>query len=701
MAAMMWKYKYFVLAAAFVLLGCQKIIDAGSYTDPAFDGVLWTVMAKNGEGLRAAVENDSVGTIELESDLDASAVDLNIRAAKSIVIPADVTLSVRSVNAAANAGISNKGSAAEESSQKAAKSASGSAESGILRINGEFYVAKDAVFEVKKDITLVFGSTVKSVTVDGLLKCEQEDSVYALASGTGVYGEGYIETGEAGAKAAAEFELKIAADEGNEGGGGNKGGEGNDGGGGGLDSGGINFNFGTTVNNTSNFALGSVSGANISCAAETGGQTGTDEYDPNVYFKVRTESPQSIAVGGADAAYITAAPAGNTVDGSTAEGTINVFTVRPKPVTGGNGEMLDTQFDGGVYNFTLAAGGKSVNITLSVAPNLTGTAVFLVNAKTAADAAKLGAGVNVLTRLGGIRQCEVIGDSIANTTISVSATDAPASGNYLLSALNYVNTAADSHGKEYLIRVEQDEALPRIALTCNKPATADNAVTVRLRGGGAAERKITYNDTGALYRDQTLMYESGETNYNFGFIIVGYQLSLNTYFVTLALENNITVSGDNNVFTSGDFGVLYLVTVASRAKLVMRDGSRLTGYVYNTSVLAAVGLLEVKCSYIANFVNTGKFEMRGGEITGNNVGGGSSYANVLISLYGGDKDSLPNIAHCFEKTGGKIYGNNNDYLLLGVTGGTTPSYQYYHIPESEGAWTVSESDKAIGDKMSR
>jgi hypothetical protein len=418
-------------------------------------------------------------------------------------------------------------------------------------------------------------------------------------------------------------------------------------------------------------------GKAINCTAETGGQiTGEeDAYDPNVYFiAYKKDVGHKVAIGGEDADYISMAEADATVCGVTAGGTTEVFTVRPKPIVGGNGEMLDTQFEGGEYNFTLTDDVGTSAITLTVEPHLTGVAVFKVNATTEEGLADLEEGQNVLERLTGIKECEVTGSA---TTIK----DSPASeGNFLLSAIAYVDQPynallteddyAKYKGGEFLIRVEENEALPRIGtLSCTGQLEEENRVTVRLRGAGG-EKTIRYKDNNDKYFN---MAKAHDTYIGYGgFIEVGYQRDGNPYFfrVTLALENNITISGKYNGNTNDDSkftnsNTRYVIRVNTNARLIMRNGSKLTNF-YSDSGAHAVVYIKGK----STSVGWGIFEMQGGSITG----------NVLTNMTASTSIIYVYSSFCeFKKNGGIIDNSPNNTVYHYNTG--------YEISKTAGAWT--------------
>jgi hypothetical protein len=294
-----------------------------------------------------------------------------------------------------------------------------------------------------------------------------------------------------------------------------------------------------------------------------------------------------------------------------------------------------------------------------------------VNAKTAGDVAGLPAGTNVLTRLGGIKKAAVTGNSLADSVSTVSATDAPTTGNYLLSALARVDRLANSTSNEYLIRVEQNEALPKVMLTCNYPASEAAAVTVRLRGLDSGARTITYDDSGLGYS-----FPNGKppattaSDFGRGIITIGDARS-STYpaYITLALENNIALAGKVSGYTDSA-NTTAMVQVNANTKFIMRNGSRITNY-YNTTGTSAyysVVLIDSQSN------ERGYFEMYGGEITGNTV----PSTGGIVTVY----SATPMTAH-FKKWGGRIYGNSSNYFFYSSDSGNK-----YNIPTDDGEWEI-------------
>jgi hypothetical protein len=307
-----------------------------------------------------------------------------------------------------------------------------------------------------------------------------------------------------------------------------------------------------------------------------------------------------------------------------------------------------------------------------------------VNAKTAGDVAGLPAGTNVLTRLGGIKKAAVTGNSLADSASTVSATEAPSEGNHLLSALARVDRLAEA-GNEYLIRVEHSEALPKVMLTCNYPATETDTVAVRLRGLDSGARTITYDDIGLGYS-----YPNGKTpattasDFGRGIINIGDHRSDSTYtaYITLALENNITLAGKGSEYTDSA-NTTAMVQAGKHTTFIMRNGSKITGYyninenTYNSVVL----LLEDLSS------EPGKekgFKMQGGEITGNTT---HIETGSVVTFHSDGQPSV-GITH-FTKTGGRIYDNTPNHFIASLI----LQQSKYAIPDGNtGTWPISQGD---------
>jgi hypothetical protein len=358
----------------------------------------------------------------------------------------------------------------------------------------------------------------------------------------------------------------------------------------------------------------------------------------DVYFAVERKPGQTITVSGADAAQVAMAGAGEAVDGvtqgETGRGTIaEVFTVATLVVDEVN--RLDTQFGGGEFAFTLnvAEEGKdavAVAVAVTVPPDeLTGTAVFTVAANGA------------LTRVAELPQYTISQDG-QNT---VTTTENAAEG--LLDALIWVdrNAAADT---EYLIRVEKDEALPIVILTAG--GTANRNVTFRLRG--VKERREISHDKNFVVGSTAVKYYHSSLNNGSGyegFINVGIDKSTLESGITLQLEDKITLKGRE--ITSTDHYRNVVQVGQSANKLVMKDGSQITGYKASCTLPNyTVIYLKAKAN---NKTIIGTFCMEGGEIIGNDVS--DKYPNILFSA-AFEKNLTPD-TYTFIKTGGYI-GNN-------------------------------------------
>jgi hypothetical protein len=271
-----------------------------------------------------------------------------------------------------------------------------------------------------------------------------------------------------------------------------------------------------------------------------------------VYFAVGKEAAQTITVGGPDAGRVTQ----GTADGSTAGPTLGVFTV----------DTADLVFDGGKRTFTLGvseegAAPKTVTVTLNAEPRLTGAAVFRVDwPQTPAVSYADLTGAAVLTRLDG---SEGVPEFAA-----------------LLDAIEWVDRNARAN-TDYLIRVEQDAVnLPRIYFTGRN---VEN-VTLRLRGTKNGPWILRNNDSppnegqSASYNStiitpaNTGIGSSGATPYG-AFFHIGWSSITNK--ITFILENNITVEGAGSAQSRSYYS---LFRVTTNAALVMKPGSKITGY---------------------------------------------------------------------------------------------------------------------------
>ncbi|MDR1909587.1 MAG: hypothetical protein LBQ35_06710 [Spirochaetaceae bacterium] len=359
-----------------------------------------------------------------------------------------------------------------------------------------------------------------------------------------------------------------------------------------------------------------------------------------VYFAVNKEAAQTVVISGRDRAKVTQTiEAGRNVDGSTASAELTIFSVN----------IEDLYFAGGTRNFALEVveAGKApltVSVTLTVTPNLdAGITVFRVTG----DPAPEQPGDESLELVSGINAFNMPG----------MAFDPAMPAYRLLDALAWIDRNAEEGG-DYLVRVEKNEELPAMALTC-----LNRNVTIRLRGYGA-QRIITHdesknNDTSVgTYRNKALLPSASATDFR-GFLNVGdYTATRGNIIpdplssITLILEEKITLQGRGTVNRDAHT-YLCMVQVRPGSELVMRNGSMITGYAVSAETSAA----ETSVIYMANgtVLPSGRFRMTGGEISGNTVGVNSGAVIYFESSLGTNKNSA--LDGSFEKTGGSITGN--------------------------------------------
>ncbi|MDR3356413.1 MAG: hypothetical protein LBO04_04415 [Spirochaetaceae bacterium] len=382
---------------------------------------------------------------------------------------------------------------------------------------------------------------------------------------------------------------------------------------------------------------------------------------PFVYFAVHKRFSQTITAGGAGAALVTKAEPGETVDGSVASDTLDVFTV----------DTGDILFEGGRRNFTLtvAEAGrgvpKTVSVSLVVRPRPTGIAVFFVedgrlrrldpdNAKDYANHYYAG------HKEGGFPDGSI--DFAAVTELKTA-----------LDWLNlYAKGGSEGAWSEYLVRVEKDEVLPKTSVHCYGPSklpTIDaDYVKIRIRGYGE-ERTITHdveNDTPLYFVkpdssddfDRIIAMGDGFLNVGLG---TGQAASNGLNHIALYLEDKITVDaagGTDLNFPGLGPNIRDIISVGKNGIFVMEEGSRLTNYVQGGSYTG----VSVSASCAVMVYAEGRFEMNGGEIT--NIKSGP---NVIC---------LDNSNAIFVYRAGAISGNDSN--LVGTRTASPSLRPYYH-----------------------
>jgi hypothetical protein len=314
-----------------------------------------------------------------------------------------------------------------------------------------------------------------------------------------------------------------------------------------------------------------------------------------VYFGAIKAPAQTITVSGPDAARVKIAEDGTNIDGSAAGDTLALFTV----------DARDTLFAGGTKRFTLEVSEaqkspKTVAVTLNLAPDLTGVAVFRV----LADPTPTIAGDETLEQVSGLKKFD-----LAEMKFDTAPADC------LLDALAWIDRNAEDNG-DYLVRIEKDEAIHRVILTCLKK---DN-VTVRLRGSGT-ERRVSYADNTSLIPGSSL-----PTYYNPAEIS---KSSINSWYgvfnvgtgagVTLQLEAYVTLLGIDRMIDNPARGLLEF---GSESSLKMLSGSKITGNRSNTLICLKTAAKEY-----------GFFMYAGAEISGNTVHVSGETAQLIYFEY--------------------------------------------------------------------
>jgi hypothetical protein len=396
--------------------------------------------------------------------------------------------------------------------------------------------------------------------------------------------------------------------------------------------------FNTTGSNTTDI--------NLMAAAATGIETANQRY----YFSVTEQSAarftvtktqaQTLTLGGTDAAKVTRTESGTTVDGSTAGPTLEIFTLDFDDIT---------RYFGGERDFTLTVSeegkaSKTVSITLAAEPDLSvpGCTIFTVTYPE---------GVETLTR---------VDAKIDETAVET-----------LKEAIKWIDVqtasgTGDTAWKEYLVRLEKDEPIPSMGISCKDA----DYVKIRLRGAGT-ERRITHNG------DTTRYHAIGTSGSNMGngLLNVGYKYGSSTppKHVALQIENNLTLDGKHTGFINKGDGIDIsgMVDVWKCCQFIMEEGSRITRYkAFHSGTTATPVVLQ----------ESGAFFMRGGEISDTqfyNDTGAIVYINVAVVS---EKTKTKPVF--FGKTGG-VFRNN-------TFGGTTQNYIIWKSRKK----TVLENDSA-------
>jgi hypothetical protein len=419
------------------------------------------------------------------------------------------------------------------------------------------------------------------------------------------------------------------------------------------------FSFIPTENSASGaeFDLAAWSGAGT--ARETWGLSAVEQ--PVVYFAVAKTAAQTITLGGAHAALVTQATSG-TVDGSAAGPGLSVFTV--------DTSAFDLLFEGGGRTFTLTVsdGGKqeaTVTVNLTIRPYKTGVAVFRVRRSPgpALSGTPTGAESEAWAAAGALER--IPPDAIRPWDRGSNTVRPEGRGGSLMDAIAWVDANADTDGDEYLIRLEKDEKLHQMLLTCN-----GKAAVIRLRGLGQAW-ELTHDPTSnaareSNYWNKTYAGESVSTVWSDrqGLINLGGKAGDS---LTLALENNITIYG-------GKFNSM--VHAAYNTTLVTRKGSLLTGYQHSSSspdYRKAVVYMD----------GGSKVRLEGGAIKNNAASGGIIGCGSLPALFGEGRfyKAASTPEHPVDLSGNACNGQAGFALFLGGGDG-----YWFPVPETMTNW---------------
>jgi hypothetical protein len=266
---------------------------------------------------------------------------------------------------------------------------------------------------------------------------------------------------------------------------------------------------------------------------------------------------------------------------------------------------FDLLFDGGSLDFKLevregAAAVREVPVTLNVTTNITPESITIFSVTR--TPAQTGDEEGSLTKINATLE-------VGEESVSVAT---------LLDAFKWIDQSLDDDeatpSPEYLVRVEKDEAIPRVVLTLNNKGTA----IIRLRGY-QEERKITWDgDESYYYAHPDLSISS---SFRTALITIG---RTNVYTdITLQLEQDITLDGEETITGNA---VRNMVRVMGGRTLSMKSGSKITGCNTNGRESAATdAVIYVNGRGSIDTYPTGHFILDGGEITGNVVYKGIIY----------------------------------------------------------------------------
>ncbi|MDR2305227.1 MAG: hypothetical protein LBE10_11655 [Treponema sp.] len=367
-----------------------------------------------------------------------------------------------------------------------------------------------------------------------------------------------------------------------------------------------------------------------------------------VYFAVRKSQRAAVAVRDISGGTVAKAAPGETVDGSMADGTLDIFTVTL--------DDPDAVFAGGECRFTLEAVeqnrqvNKTVQVSVAIKPNLTGAAIFRRNEAggltriTTQNAAAHANSLYADHKAGNFPAWGIDFAGVINLATALKWLD------------NYALSGTPQAWAEYLVRVEAGEVLPKTLISCRLSFSAALAdyVRIRIRGYGG-ERKIIH-DRNSIYIGE-VQKGSNIISANTSFLSVGPSTSggYTPNHIAVHLENNITIDaegGTNPTFPTGnsiDPRIVSMVSVSIGNTLVMEAGSKLTNYVTERNYYDFTAV---------NILAGGAFEWRGGEIS--NIRGVAG--NIILCSNDSGADG-PGAFYYWGK--GVTWGNTADNVAVG------------------------------------
>jgi hypothetical protein len=289
-------------------------------------------------------------------------------------------------------------------------------------------------------------------------------------------------------------------------------------------------------------------------------------------------------------------------------------------------------FDGGSLEFKLevregAAAVREVPVTLNVTPTIIPESITIFSVTR--TPAQTGDEEGSLTKIN--VEKEVDGQLVPIAT--------------LLDAFKWIDTkTVEENNPEYLVRVEKDEQIPKVILSC----TNDEKIIIRLRGY-EKERKITWDGSTSTYHNTVSSYRTYPSLINIGV------LNNDDKSITLQLEQHITLDGEGKI-SSTESGALTnairlygMITVYLEDTLIMKSGSKLTGYMHpGETYMSSESCIPIRVYFWDESI--GQFILDGGEITGNTVGEG------VISAANTGSEGLE-YGNSFVYKSGKIYDN--------------------------------------------